>query len=159
MARTKKVTNTFDFFNDLKTGNKQADSGKGKKVNTWIDTGCYSYNALISGDLTKGFPGNRVVMLAGEEAVGKTFFAAYGFCKPLVEQGYFIYYIDTENAIDSDFLEGFGLPENSFKVLGEDTDKHKRMRADVNNFAGKDKNNKNYYFFVYFNRSCEILGE
>lgn len=134
MARTKKekpITNSFDFFADLKTGNKQADSKASDKETTWIDTGCYSYNGLISGDLSKGFPTNRVFMLAGEEAVGKTFFGIFGFCKPLVDQGYFIYYIDTENAVDNSLLEGFGLPPGSFKILREDVVEETRTRVDA----------------------------
>lgn len=156
MPRAKKekaVENSFDFFSSLKTGNKAADSGKDKGVNTWIDTGCYSYNALISGDMTKGFPGNRLFMLAGEEAVGKTFFAVYGFCKPLVEQGYFIYYIDTENAVDDDMLEGFGLPEGSFKILKEDMVEECRTRMDsiltqLKDAMGRSLTNKNKCAFV-----------
>lgn len=128
--KEKPVENSFDFFATLKTGNKDADSNAAPKETTWIDTGCYSYNALISGDLSKGFPTNRVFMLAGEEAVGKTFFGIFGFCKPLVEQGYFIYYIDTENAVDDNLLEGFGLPKGSFKILREDVVEETRTRVD-----------------------------
>lgn len=156
MPRAKKetkITNSFDFFADLKTGNKDADSKKSKKEITWIDTGCYSYNGLISGDLTKGFPTNRVFMLAGEEAVGKTFFGIFGFCKPLVDQGYFIYYIDTENAVDEDLLEGFGLPPGSFKILREDVVEETRTRVDailtkLEEAKGRKATNENKCAFV-----------
>lgn len=156
MPRAKKepkIENSFDFFNDLKTGNKLADSTANKKETIWIDTGCYSYNGLISGDLTKGFPANRVFMLAGEEAVGKTFFAIYGFCKPLVDQGYFIYYIDTENAVDDSLLEGFGLPAGSFKILNEDVVEETRTRVDaiitkIDEARGRSLVNKNKCAFV-----------
>jgi RecA/RadA recombinase len=156
MARAKKekpVTNSFDFFADLKTGNKEADSKKGTKETTWIDTGCYSYNGLISGDLSKGFPTNRVFMLAGEEAVGKTFFGIFGFCKPLVDQGYFIYYIDTENAVDNHLLEGFGLPAGSFKILREDVVEETRTRVDailtkLEDAKGRKSVNENKCAFV-----------
>jgi len=156
MPRAKKVKpveNQFDFFGDLKTGNKAADSTAAKKETTWIDTGCYSYNGLISGDLTKGFPTNRVFMLAGEEAVGKTFFGIFGFCKPLVDQGYFIYYVDTENAVDDDLLEGFGLPKGSFKILREDVVEETRTRIDailtkLEEAQGRSLVNKNKCAFV-----------
>lgn len=122
MPPKKKNTETnsasqFEFFKSVKTGDKLADSGRKKEIKHWIDTGCYTFNALISGDMTKGFPGNRAFMLAGEQAVGKTFFAIYGFARPLVESGYFIYYIDTENALTDEDLIGYGLPEGSFKII------------------------------------------
>lgn len=41
----------------------------------FIDTGSYVLNALISGSIYKGMPGNKITALAGEEATGKTFFA------------------------------------------------------------------------------------
>ena len=112
-AKVETETNeSLDFFNTLKTGNKIADSNSAPPILDYIDTGCYAYNAIISGDIYKGFPSNRFIMLAGEQAVGKTFFAIYGFCKPLVDRGYYIYYIDTENAIDGDTLESFGMKSN-----------------------------------------------
>jgi len=121
MPRAKKEkAPDFSFFSGVKTGDRLADAGKPKEITDWIDTGSYSLNAAISGDLTRGFPANRVLMLAGEQAVGKTFFAIYGFCRPLVEKGYFIYYIDTENAVDEETLIGFGLPEGSFKIITQD---------------------------------------
>ena len=42
---------------------------------TYVDTGSYSLNALLSGSLYGGVPSNKITCLAGSEAVGKTFFA------------------------------------------------------------------------------------
>ena len=39
---------------------------------TWISTGNYTLNYLISGDFNKGVPLGRVTMLAGESGSGKT---------------------------------------------------------------------------------------
>lgn len=117
--KKKKITPDFSFCNNVKTGDKMADSGRKKEVKDWIDTGSYTLNAIISGDMTKGFPSNRAFMFAGEQAVGKTFFAMYAFARPLIQKGYFIYYIDTENSLcDSDLIK-FGLPEGSFKLISQ----------------------------------------
>ena len=155
MARKATTTKTkgeseqdFSFFNTLKTGNKRADSGKEKEINCWIDTGSYTFNAIISGDMTKGFPGNRITMLAGEEAVGKTFFACYGFCKPLIDEGYFIYYIDTENSVTDDQLQGFGIKAGQYKIMDVDLvgDLKEQVNTILNQIEeamGKSMTNKN----------------
>jgi RecA/RadA recombinase len=122
MPPKKKKTNTapdFSFFSSVKTGDKMADSGRKREVKDWIDTGSYTLNAIMSGDMTKGFPSNRAFMFAGEQAVGKTFFAMFAFARPLVEKGYFIYYIDTENSLCDSDLINFGLPEGSFKLISQ----------------------------------------
>lgn len=43
-------------------------------VHSFIDTGSYVFNALISGSIYGGIPEGKVIALAGEEATGKTFF-------------------------------------------------------------------------------------
>jgi len=40
---------------------------------TFVDTGSYSLNALLSGSLYGGVPSNKITCLAGSESVGKTF--------------------------------------------------------------------------------------
>lgn len=147
------VLPSFEFFQTVKTGDRFADSGKKREIKTWIDTGSYTLNALISGDMTKGFPGNRAVMLAGEQAVGKTFFAVYGFARPLVEMGYFIFYIDTENALTDDTLISYGLPEGTFKIISQDVVEELKVNFDtiltqLEEARGKSLENKNKCAFV-----------
>ena len=61
------------------SGNKYAtiasDGISGSDVKGFIDTGSYSFNALVSGSLYGGFPNNKILALAGESATGKTWFA------------------------------------------------------------------------------------
>lgn len=40
-------------------------------VKRWIDTGSYTFNAIVSGSIFKGLPDNKVVCLAGVESTGK----------------------------------------------------------------------------------------
>lgn len=67
----------LDLFRELKKVNPYAtcNTTSGSEVSTWIDTGVYALNALISGSIYKGFPGNKVVVFAGEPSCGKTFMA------------------------------------------------------------------------------------
>jgi RecA/RadA recombinase len=110
----------FDFFNKIKTGNVAADTGIKVETKEWIDMGCYSLNAIVSGDIYKGFPNNRILMAAGEEQVGKTYIAIHAFCKPLLDAGYFIYYIDTEGSVTEEQLIKAGLKKGQFKIIAEE---------------------------------------
>ena len=148
-----KTVANFSFFSDLKTGNKFTDSKKRIETSIYVDTGCYSYNALYSGDMTIGFPSNRIVMLAGAEATGKTFFTIFGHVIPLSRLGYFIYYFDTENAVSEQLLEDFGLAPGSFKIVRENTveDCRERMAVildQIESAMGKGVENTNKCAFV-----------
>ena len=44
-------------------------------ITSYIDTGSYIFNALVSGSIYGGLPSNKVTALAGESSTGKTFFA------------------------------------------------------------------------------------
>jgi RecA/RadA recombinase len=41
----------------------------------YLDSGVYLLNALVSGSIYGGFPGNRITAIAGESSTGKTYFA------------------------------------------------------------------------------------
>lgn len=42
-------------------------------VESYVDTGSYMLNALLSGSFFGGLPGNKITVLAGETSVGKTY--------------------------------------------------------------------------------------
>jgi RecA/RadA recombinase len=42
---------------------------------SFVDTGSYIFNALLSGSIFGGLPSNKITALAGESSTGKTFFA------------------------------------------------------------------------------------
>ena len=70
-----------NFLSDIvgKLGNEYAsivsDGIGSSDINSFVDTGSYSLNALLSGSLFGGMPGNKILALAGESATGKTYFA------------------------------------------------------------------------------------
>jgi RecA/RadA recombinase len=63
---------TFDFIKDIKKINPYVNQYA--DVDKYIDTGSYIFNALLSGSIYKGLPGNKVTALAGDSATGKTYF-------------------------------------------------------------------------------------
>jgi len=85
---------------------------------SFIDTGSYTLNALLSGSIYGGLPNNRITCLAGEQATGKTFFAL-GICKNFLDSNpdAMVLYFDTENAITSDMLDGRGIDTDRLAII------------------------------------------
>lgn len=115
--KKEKIEEHFKSLKAQKTGNLYADNKHLWPEDEFVDSQCYVLNAIYSGDIFKGPPRNRVMMLAGQQAVGKTFFIIRGHVKPLVDNGIFVYYIDTENALVDSDIEAFGVNPNGFKIL------------------------------------------
>ena len=61
-----------------------ADGIDTSDVSEYIDTGCYTLNALLSGDIFGGLPSNKITAIAGESATGKTV-VTLGICKHFLE--------------------------------------------------------------------------
>ena len=70
----------MSFLTDMikETGNEYAglvaDGVEAGDVESFIDSGSYALNALLSGSIYGGLPGNKITAFAGESATGKTFF-------------------------------------------------------------------------------------
>ena len=100
-----------NFLSDIvgKLGNEYAsivsDGIGSSDINSFVDTGSYSLNALLSGSLFGGMPGNKILALAGESATGKTYFALSLVRKFLDDRpDGVVLYFDTEQAITSSMI-------------------------------------------------------
>lgn len=74
--------------------------------NTFVDTGSYIFNALVSGSIFGGVSGNKITAIAGESSTGKTFFAlavVQNFLNTHSDGS--VIYFDTESAITKSLLE------------------------------------------------------
>lgn len=72
---------------------------------SFVDTGSYILNALISGSIFGGLPANKITALAGESSTGKTFFAlsiVKYFLKSNPEAQ--VIYFETESAVSKDMM-------------------------------------------------------
>lgn len=73
---------------------------------SFIDTGSYIFNALLSGSIYGGLPSNKITALAGESSTGKTFFAL-SIVRNFLEQnptGEVIYF-ESESAITKSMMK------------------------------------------------------
>ena len=84
---------------------------------TWISTGNYTLNYLISGDFNKGIPMGKVTVFAGESGAGKSFICSGNLIRHAQQQGIYPILIDTENALDEDWLKALGVETTEDKLL------------------------------------------
>ena len=83
----------------------------------WISTGNFALNYLISGDFNKGIPLGKVTVFAGESGAGKSYICSGNIIKNAQEQGIFVVLIDSENALDEQWLHALGVDTADSKLL------------------------------------------
>jgi len=83
----------------------------------WISTGNYALNYLISGDFFKGVPLGKVTVFAGESGAGKSYICSGNIIKNAQEQGIFVVLVDSENALDEQWLKDLGVDTGEDKLL------------------------------------------
>tara|TARA_B110000503_G_scaffold65258_1_gene102627 strand:+ start:1891 stop:2916 length:1026 start_codon:yes stop_codon:yes gene_type:complete len=113
-----------DFLKDIikETGNEYAglvsEGIDSADVTSFIDTGSYSFNALLSGSIYGGMPGNKITAIAGEAATGKTFFAL-GICKAFLDKdpNAGIIYFESESAISKSMIETRGIDSTRMVIV------------------------------------------
>ena len=83
----------------------------------WISTGNYALNYLVSGDFNKGIPLGKVTVFAGESGSGKSYICAGNIVKAAQDQGIFVVLIDSENALDEQWLTALDVDTDEKKLL------------------------------------------
>ncbi|WP_407305411.1 hypothetical protein [Acinetobacter sp.] len=101
---------TLKFLDKFKKTVAKLDTvGVGiKSVDDWLSTGNYALNRALSGDYRKGVPLSRITLFAGPSGSGKSFITSNIALQAQLE-GYHVLVIDTENAIDVDYLRKIGV--------------------------------------------------
>jgi RecA/RadA recombinase len=113
-----------NFLKDLikDSGNQYAslvdDGLESSDVKSFVNTGCYILNGLVSGDIFKGFPDNKIIALAGEQATGKTYITMGMIYKFLEEnKEAVVLYFDSEQAVTSDMFKMRGIDPKRVAVF------------------------------------------
>lgn len=132
----KPKSSSEEFFSNLiaATGNELAQAASNGvlsgDIKGWIDTGVYMLNAQLSGSLFGGCPDNKIVVFAGPEATGKTFFVlsiVKHFLETHPEAG--VVYFESEGAIDKNMLEKRGIDTSRLFVVPVSTVQEWRTQA------------------------------
>ena len=97
---------------------------------TFVDTGSYIFNGLVSGSIFGGVSGNKITAIAGESSTGKTFFSL-AVVKNFLDSnpdGMCLYF-DTEAAVNKSLLASRGLDLNRTVVVNVVTVEEFRSKA------------------------------
>ena len=99
-------------------------------VDSFIDTGSYILNALLSGSLHGGLPANKITALAGESATGKTYFLM-GIVKHFLEKDpeAGVIYFESESAITKQMVIDRGIDPKRMVVFPVTTVQEFRTQA------------------------------
>ncbi len=79
-----------------------------KTTEEWLTSGNYALNHALSGDFRKAIPLGKISLFAGPSGSGKSFIAG-NLCLQAQRSGYHVVYLDSEHAIDVDYLGKIGV--------------------------------------------------
>ena len=121
-----------DIVKDI--GNEYAgivsDGVSAGDVQSFIDTGSYVFNAVVSGSIFGGLPSNKITAIAGESSTGKTFFClsvVKHFLESNPDAG--VVYFESESAISKDMIESRGIDSNRMIIVPVVTVQEFRQQA------------------------------
>ena len=120
-------------------------------VTSFVDTGSYIFNAVVSGSLFGGIPSNKVTALAGESSTGKTFFAlsvVRSFLSNNPTGG--VIYFESESALSKDMIESRGIDSSRMVIFPVATIEEFRTQAVriVDKYMKEPKENREPMMFV-----------
>ena len=97
---------------------------------TYVDTGSYIFNSLVSGSIFGGVSGNKITAIAGESSTGKTFFSL-AVVKNFLDSnpGGYCLYFDTEAAVNKSLLKSRGIDLERLVVINVVTIEQFRQKA------------------------------
>jgi RecA/RadA recombinase len=113
-----------DFLNkimkeiDNEYASLASDGVEAGDVDSFIDTGSYIFNALLSGSVYGGMPSNKITAIAGESATGKTYFLM-GIVKNFLDTNpdAGVIYFESESAITKSMVEDRGIDSGRLYVV------------------------------------------
>lgn len=87
----------------------------------WFSTGNYVLNKIISGSFLNGIPQGRLLSFTGPSGAGKSFLACNAM-REAQKQGAHIVVLDSENALDDDFVKAIGVdPTQNYTYIPVNT--------------------------------------
>ena len=130
---------------------KVSDGVAAGDTSSFVDTGSYIFNAVVSGSLFGGIPSNKVTALAGESSTGKTFFAlsvVRNFLTNNSDGG--VIYFESESALSKDIIESRGIDSKRMVIFPVATIEEFRTQATriVDKYMKEPKDQRQPLMFV-----------
>ena len=105
----------FELIKSFDDSAEVLSDSKMAVITDYISTGNYMLNACITGSLFKGAPVGRALVLSGDPGCGKSFLAV-SLCREAQKKGYTPVYLDSEGAIDIEFIKRLGCDVSNFII-------------------------------------------
>lgn len=114
-SESKTENSIFDIIKSVDDSAEIMAESKTARINDYIHTGSYILNACMTGSLFRGIPTGRVTTFAGAPGAGKSYLAI-SVCREAQKKGYTPVYMDSEGAIDIDFVKRLGCDTSKFVI-------------------------------------------
>ena len=147
----------MNFLQDVakEIGNEYAglvsDGVAAGDTDNYIDTGSFIFNALVSGSIYGGVPGNKITAIAGESSTGKTFFClgiVQHFLESNPDAG--VIYFESESAISKQMIVDRGIPADRMMIVPVSTIEEFRTQSCriLDKYMEQDKDKRQPMMFV-----------
>ncbi len=103
----------LEFLKTFRSDLKKAgiEEGSSQPPRYWYSSGNYVMNKILSGSFLQAIPQGRVTGLVGPSGAGKSFVLC-NLMREAQKQGAMVVVLDSENALDDDFVEKIGVNVN-----------------------------------------------
>ena len=108
----------MDFIKQIEKDLNKAGimCGSAEPPKYWHSLGNYVLNYIISGQFDRGIPQGRITALAGASGTGKSF-SLCNIMREAQQDGAFIVVLDSENALDDEFVQKIGVDTSPDKYM------------------------------------------
>lgn len=107
----------------------------------WLSTGNYAVNKIISGRFDRGYASGRLAMVTGPSDAGKSFMAVSGAVQAQ-KSGYGVFIVDSENAIDDNYMEAAGLNLDDEMLMYNSVNSLENGKKLISSFISEYRDNK-----------------
>lgn len=125
-----------DFLKGVTNDLKKAgfDVGASEPPRYWFSTGNYVMNKILGGSYMCGIPQGRVTGLVGGSGTGKSFIAC-NIMREAQQAGAIVVVLDSEHALDDDFVKSIGVNPDSEEYIYIDIDTIPQCKRVVSKFT------------------------
>lgn len=125
-----------DFLKGITNDLKKAgfDVGASEPPRYWFSTGNYVVNKTLGGSYMRGIPQGRVLGFVGASGTGKSFMVCNAI-REVQEEGAIVVVLDSEHALDDDFVRSVGANPDAEDYIYIDIDTIPQCKKVVSKFT------------------------
>jgi len=110
------------------------DVGASEPPRYWFSTGNYVMNKILGGSYLRGIPQGRILGIVGGSQTGKSFISC-NIMREAQQEGAIVVVLDSEHALDDDFVRSIGVDPDSENYIYIDIDTIPQCKRVVSKFT------------------------